>query len=225
MPNYAATVHVLEQLTGNRKSAERITWTDSLRQAFQAAKDLAANPIGIAEPRPDDHLQTNMDYAVDTRAVGGRLLIIRKLENGETKELPGGFFNAILDSHKSNWLPCEGEAAGIRLVLEHFRHHIRESNNPTIHFTDSQPCVLAWKRCQRGAFSTSARISTFLTGLSAMPVELRHRSGKLMHTSDFASRHPLSCSFPRCQICSFVKDWENLGDKAANIRALTIEDV
>ena len=225
MPNYASTVHILEQLTSNKKSAERITWTDPLRQAFQNAKDLAANPIGIAEPRPDDHLQTYSDYAADTRAVGGRLLILRKLENGDTIELPGGFFNAILDSHKANWLPCEGEAAGIRLVLEHFKNHIRESNNPTVHFTDSQPCVLAWKRSQRGAFSTSARISTFLTGLSAMPIELRHKSGKLMHTSDFASRHPSSCSSQRCQICSFVREWENLGDRATEIRSITIDDI
>ena len=78
MPNYAATVQCLEQLTSNQKSPERITWTEPLRQAFQNAKDLAADPIGIAEPRPEDHLQTFSDYAADTRAVGGRLLILRK---------------------------------------------------------------------------------------------------------------------------------------------------
>ena len=141
LPNYAATVHILEQLTSNRKSAERIIWTDELRKSFQEAKDLAGNPIGIAEPRQDDQLQTYSDYAADTRAVGGRLLIIRKLEDGRTVELPGGFFNVVLDSHKFNWLPCEGKACGIRLVLEHFKNHIRESNNITTHFTDSQPSV------------------------------------------------------------------------------------
>ena len=197
MPNYAATVHELEQLTSNNKSAERIVWTDSLREAFQNAKDLAANPIGIAEPRPDDILQTYSDYAAETRAVGGRLVILRKQDDGSTTELPGRIFNVVLDSHKANWLPCEGEACGICLVLKHFKHHIRESNNQTIHFTDSQPCVLAWKRSQRGAFSTSARISTFLTGLNAMPIELRHKPGKLMHTSDYASRNPHTCSAPK----------------------------
>ena len=121
--------------------------------------------------------------------------------------------------------PCEGEACGIRLVLKHFRHHIRESNNITTHYTDSQPCVLAWKRSQRGAFSTSARISTFLTGLSAMPIELRHKPGKLMHTSDYASRNPYMCSTTRCQICSFVQEWENMGDKASEIRSITIDDI
>ena len=58
-----------------------------------------------------------------------------------------------------------------------------------------------------------------------MPVELRHKPGKLMHSSDFASRHPSVCSSLKCQICSFVRDWEDVGDKAANIKSVTIEDV
>ena len=225
MPGYAITAHDLEQLTSNKKSAEKIVWTEPLLKSFQAAKNLAAKPIGIAEPRPDDELHTFSDYAADTRAVGGRLLIRRKLANGEILELPGGYFNAILDKHKANWMPCEGEACAIRLVVEHFKHHIRESNHQTIHFTDNQPCVLAWRRSQRGAFSNSARISAFLTGLSALPIELRHRPGKEMHTSDFASRHPTQCLTSKCQICTFVHEWEDIGDQASNIRLTTVEDI
>ena len=225
LPNYAATVHVLEKIVAGRKSAERINWTNELNSSFEAAKALAKNPIGLAEPRPSDRLQTFSDYSAETRAVGGRLIILREQEDGTTKELVGGFFSAVLSKHKKAWLPCEGEAAGIRLVLEHFRHHIRESNHLTTHFTDSLPCVLAWRRCLRGAFSASARISAFLTGLSSLPIELRHKSGKLMYTSDYASRHPHTCLAPRCQICSFVKEWENIGDKADNVRAVTVEDI
>ena len=225
LPNYASTIHILEQTAAGKKSAERINWTTNLKDAFEAAKTLAANPIGIAEPRPDDQLQTYSDFSAESRAVGGRMVILRKQQDGSTAELPGGFFNVILDKHKKNWLPCEGEAAGIRLVLEHYKHHIRESKNLTIHFTDSQPCVLAWRRSQKGAFSASSRISSFLTGLSAMPIELRHRAGKLMHTSDFASRHPTSCTSNKCQICNFVREWESIGDKASEIRNVTIEDI
>ena len=137
---------------------------------------LAANPQGITDPRPDDQLTTYSDYSAEHRAVGGRLVIIRKKPDGSTEELLGGFFNIILDKHKKSWLPCEGEAAAIRLVLEHFRNQIRESSHTTKHFTDSQPCVLAWKRSRRGAFSSSSRIAAFLTGLSAIPVELRQAS-------------------------------------------------
>ena len=165
------------------------------------------------------------DYSAEKRAVGGRLVIHRKMPNGEVQELIGGFYSAVLNKFKKAWLPCEGEACGIRLVLEHFQNQIRESDNTTIHYTDSQPCVLAWKRSCRGAFSASSRISTFLTGLSVLPIELRHKPGKEMYTSDFASRNPPECQSSKCQICTFVKEWEDVGDKASLIRNLTIEEV
>ena len=225
LPNYAKTIHKLEQVAAGKKSSEKITWTNELNECFNAAKALAANPVGIAEPRPDDQLSTYSDYSADTRAIGGRLVINRKQEDGTTVELIGGFYSSVLKKHKRNWLPCEGEAAGIRLVLEHFKPHIRESNNVTVHYTDSQPCVLAWKRSMRGAFSASARISTFLTGLSSLPIELHHKPGKLLHTSDYASRHPQKCNDQRCQICSFVEEWEHVGDQSSDIRNITVEDI
>ena len=225
LPRYAETIHSLEQLVGGRASAEKIVWTDDLQKSFSEAKQLAANPMGIAEPRPEDQLFTYSDYSADNRAVGGRLVIQRKQPDGSIATLIGGFFSTILDKHKQSWLPCEGEACGIRLVLEHFQNQIRESEHPTIHYTDSQACVLAWKRSKRGAFSSSSRIAAFLTGLSTLPVELRHKPGKEMCTSDYASRHPPLCKDSLCQICRFVNELENIGDNAVNIRALSIEDI
>ena len=139
LPKYAPTIHALERMVSGKQSAEKLKWTDELNASFVAAKQLAMNPVGLAEPRPDDLLQTYSDYSADNRAVGGRIVILRKQPNGETRELIGGFYSAVLSKHKRAWLPCEGEAAAIRLVLEHFRHFIRESNHTTVHFTDSQP--------------------------------------------------------------------------------------
>ena len=146
--------------------------------------------------------------------MGGRLVIYRQDDKGNTTQLNGGFFSAVLDKHKRNWLPCEGEAMGIRLVLNHFQNQIRESSQITTHYTDSQPCVLSWKRMRKGAFSTSSRINTFLTGLSVLPVELLHKPGREMFTSDYASRHPPTCDNQRCQICQFTKEWQEIGDNA-----------
>ena len=204
LPNYAITIHKLEQVVAGRNSAEKIVWTTELEESFTSAKNLAAHPVGIAEPRPGDQLHTFSDYSAEHKAVGGRLVILRKTEDGTTVELVGGFYSAVLDKHKRTWLPCEGEACGIRLVLEHFQNYIRESDKTTIHYTDSQACVLAWKRSQRGAFSSSSRIASFLTGLSSLPVELKHKPGKAMCTSDYASRHPPMCQAPKCQICSGI---------------------
>ena len=225
LPKYAETIHELEKAVAGRNSSERLNWTDTLNESFNAAKKLANNPVGIAEPRPTDLLRTYSDYSAETKAIGGRLTILRPQSDGTTKELVGGFFSAVLSKHKRKWLPCEGEAAAIRLVLEHFKNHIRESNHTTIHYTDSMPCVLAWKRSLKGAFSASARIATFLTGLSSLPVELHHKPGVQMHTSDYASRHPTKCLTDTCQICKFVQEWEETGDLASNIRNVTVEDI
>ena len=46
-----------------------------------------------------------------------------------------------------------------------------------------------------------------------------------MHTSDYASRHPQLCTSDRCQICSFVHEWEMVGDRAGDIRHISIEDI
>ena len=85
IPNYAVIIHALEQAVAGKKSAERLTWTVDLQRSFQEAKDSAAHPVGIAEPRPDDTLQTYSDYSADSKAVGGRLVIIRKTDNNQTK--------------------------------------------------------------------------------------------------------------------------------------------
>ena len=56
-------------------------------------------------------------------------------------------------------------------------------------------------------------------------MSVQYTPGKHMHTSDFASRHPNKCNASKCQICSFVKEWEEIGDNAAAIRILTVEDI
>ena len=218
-------LHELEKIVAGRSSAERIVWTEQLETVFSNAKKLASNPQGVTEPRPQDQLFTYSDYSAEKRAVGGRLVVRRQMPDGSSQDLIGGFFSAILDKHKESWLPCEGEAIGVRLVLEHFQNQIRENDNITVHFTDSQPCVLAFKRSQRGAFSASSRIASFLTGLSVLPIELRHKAGKEMCTSDFASRNPSPCNAAKCQICSFVREWQDIGDRSSAIRSISIEDI
>ena len=226
IPGYANALHNLDKVVGGRGSSERIQWTEELGNSFDEARRMAGDPRGIVEPRPTDQLHTYSDWSEQHRAVGGRLTIHRTNKDGKIEILNGGFYSSILSRHKKAWLPCEGEAAGIRFVLEHFQHQIRESHNVTIHHTDSQPCVMAWKRAQRGAFSSSARIAAFLTGLSSLPIELQYTPGRLMHTSDYASRHPIECKNPKkCQICQFTGQWEEIGDNAQAIRSVSVEDI
>ena len=161
----------LENVVAGKSSAERIVWTTELLEAFGKCKKALNDVKTVHTTQPSDTLHTYSDFSKTEKAVGGRLEIHRKV-NGQWKKLPGGHFSCKVSRLQEKWYPCEGEALATKLVLEHFADYIRESKNVTIHHTDNQPVVQAWKRSKSGAFSASARISTFLTGISAKNVEI-----------------------------------------------------
>ena len=223
--NYAIPLTRLEKLTGSDKSSStRIEWTEELRKDFETAKQMINKLECVHTPTPDDVLNTYSDYSEEHKAVGGKLIIIRQVEGKKTK-LNGGFFSARLNGFQTKWLPCEGESLACKLVLDHFRNYIRENKNVVHHFTDSLPCVHAFKRARMGAFSTSARISTFLTTLNSLNVEIHHKAGKDIQLVDYISRHPNSCSDIKCQICKFVNEQVKIGDNTAKLNSIQIQDV
>ena len=94
----------------------------------------------------------------------------------------------------------------ITAAVNHFSPFIKESPFTTQVLTDSRPCVQALEKLKRGLFSTSARVSTFLSTLSAFNVSLCHIAGSLNVISDFGSRNPVTCDEPNCQICRFIQE-------------------
>ena len=223
--NYAIPLSRLEKLTASDKSSSsKIEWTDELEEDFNNAKAMIKTLEKVYTPTPDDRLHTYSDYSAQHNAIGGKLIIIRKIGDKEVK-LNGGFYSARLNKFQSKWLPCEGEGLACKLVLEHFSHYIRENNNQVVHFTDSLPCVQAFKRARLGAFSSSARIATFLTAISSLNVEILHKAGKDIELVDYISRHPSKCSEPKCQICRFVNEQVEIGDNVAKLNAISIGDI
>ena len=174
-------------------------------------------------PAPNDILHTYSDWSQSNGAVGGRLLILRPTDNGQYTQLHGGFFSARVSVWQSRWLPCEGEALAAKMVLHHFKPLLLNSEKTIIHHTDSLPTVQAWQKSKSGAFSNSARISAFLTEISALNVEFVHNPGVKMEYSDYASRHAVKCSEKACQICKYL---DNLVFTADNIvSSLKVEDI
>ena len=224
IPQYAIILTKLENLVGNNPSAARIKWSDEYKKAFEEAKKAAASPQGIITPHPDDQLITFSDYSMSHDAIGGRMIAREKTKDGKTRDRLVGHFSVML-KHKVPWSPCDGEAAGIRLTLEHFTPYIRESNKVTVHYSDNKPCIDAWKRSQHGAFSASNKISTFLTGLSTLSVEIKHKPGSMMCSEDFASRNIANCKDSSCQVCQFNQKWIKIVDKTSELRQVTIESV
>ena len=223
--DYSIPLSRLESLTGSDKSsATRIQWTNDLENDFKQAKAMIQNLENIYTPTPNDHIQTYSDYSEEHKAVGGRMVIVRKSENKILK-LNGGYFSARLNGFQTKWLPCKGESLACKLVLEHFRPFIRESKNVVQHFTDSLPCVQAFKRAKLGAFSTSARIATFLTTINSMNVEILHKAGKNIPLVDYISRNPNTCSDTNCQICKFVEEHVQIGDNTNKLNSIQIQDI
>ena len=224
--HYATLLGPLEDIIGNRASAERITWTAELVKDFDKAKDSLKDIGTIFVPKPTDVLHTYSDYSAASKAVGGRLEIHRPDKDGSVQKLLGGHFSCRVSKHQKNWYPCEGEALATKLVVKHFSPYLRENISKTTHHTDNMPTVQAWKRSKTGAFSTSARISSFLSGLSALNIELIYTPGKDMKSSDYNSRHPTDCKGKRCQICNFAFEMEMLGDNVIPmVGKVTVEDI
>ena len=201
MKGYAVLLAPLEaSIKGKTSGSEKIIWSEELTTAFKTAQKALSNAKAITLPIPSDILWIVTDAAVRPSAIGATLYIVR---NGKT--LVAEFFNSKLPPFQQKWLPCEHESLAISSALNHWAPYIIESEHRPHILTDSKPCVQAAEKLSRGEFSTSARLSTFLSSVSRYNATLNHISGHSNLVSDFSSRHPLNCTSDSCQVCSFLK--------------------
>jgi hypothetical protein len=131
-----------------------------------------------------------------------------------------GFFNAKLRKHQVTWLPCEIEALSIGAAVRHFAPYIIQCQHISQVLTDSKPCIQAYDKLRRGEFSSSSRVSSFLSIVSRYQVQLQHIAGAANLPSDYASRNPQPCPDQSCQVCKFVLETED-----SVVRSLSVKDV
>ena len=215
IPQYASLAAPLENSIKGLQGAQQITWTFDLKQAFATLQESLKNPRILTIPRPTDKLVMTVDASPLNDGISSTLFI-KRVE----RRLIAGFFSVKLKQHQVSWMPCEHEALAIAGGINHFAPYIRENEQPMQVLSDSKPCVQAYQKLCKGFFSASARVSTFLSTLSTHNVTLQHLRGEHNTSSDFASRHPQSCSGSGCQICTFVND---LSDTVVN--SVTVSDV
>ena len=168
----------------------------------------------VTLPRHDDQLHIITDAAVRCSGIASALYVVRN-----NKPRLAGYFNAKRKSHHASWLPCEVEALSIGCGVKHFAPYIMQSQHVTRVLTDSKPCVLAFKKLCRGEFSTSPRVSTFLSIATRFKIEIIHIPGKDNIFSDFLSRNPITCE-GNCQVCDFVKKTEE-----CVVGSVTVSDI
>ena len=203
LPGYAQYLQKFDQLTAGKKSQERIVWDDDLLSKFKDAQQALNNSKVITLPRPGDTLWIVTDGAVKSRGMGATMYILRD------KLYLAGFFNATLHKYQVTWLPCEVEAVCIASAIKHFAPYIVQSSITTQVLTDSRPCVQAYEKLNRGEFSNSARITTFLSAVSRYQIRVSHISGAANLPSDYTSRNATDCSDPTCQLCKFISKIED----------------
>ena len=162
----------LDDIVAGRQSNEDIPWCDDLRAAFKEAQLALSSNRTITLPKPDDLLWIVTDGAVRPPGIGATLYVTR----GNKLHL-AGFFRAKHRGSQVSWLPCEIEALSIATATKHFSPYIIQSNNNACILTDSKPCVQAFEKLCRGEFSTSPRVSTFLSVVSRFQASVRHVSG------------------------------------------------
>ena len=215
IPRCSSYLSPLEDSIKGLKGGDHIKWTPSLSAAFSEAKEVLKDPKSLTLPCPEDKVCITVDASPLNRGLGATMFI-----NRDGHQKIAEFFSFKLKEHQCKWQPCELEGLAISSAATHFAPYIRESRSPAQILTDSKPCVEAWNKLQRGQFSASARVSTFLSTLASLNVALCHIKGTDNIISDFGSRNPLSCHDSNCQICKFVKESVD-----SVVRSISISDV
>ena len=201
---YAILLDPLDKAVAGRESKEKIHWTDDLIVSFKKAQGALSNCKQITIPRPDDLLWIITDGSVKNKGIAATMYVHRN-----NKLLLAGFFNTKLRQNQITWLPCEIEALAIGASIRHFAPFIIQSAETTQILTDNRPCVQAYEKLLRGEFSSSSRVSTFLSNASRYHTHIRHIKGIANLPSDYASRAPHECSNESCQVCKFITELED----------------
>ena len=168
LPGYANLLDPLDQATAGKASNEKVLWSDELVNEFKKAQTALDTGKSIAIPRPSDVLWIVTDGSIKNRGIAATLYV-----RISGKLLLAGFLNAKLRKHQVTWLPCEVEALTIGATIKHFAPFIIQSSHATEILTDNRPCVQAHEKLMRGEFSSSSRVTTFLSTASRYRVHIR----------------------------------------------------
>ena len=198
MKSYSEMLCPLEDIIAGREKAEKIVWTDNLIAAFRRSQENLNNAKILTLPRKGDQLQIITDAS--NTGVGAALYVLR-----DGKPLIAGFVSSRYKKHQSSWMPCEAEALSISVAVHHFSPYIVQSEMQTVLYTDSLPCVQAYRKLTtKGEFSSSARVATFLSRICQFGIKVCHLKGNDNIYSDFASRNAVECVDQKCQVCKYI---------------------
>ena len=208
-PNISHILAPFEEAVAGKDSKDKFTWNFELEKKFREAKDSINLLATLYLPSPHDQLILETDAAQgggkqDLPAGIGHILFAVK----DGKKLAVRYHSSKLPDKCKKWSPCEIEALALAAGVNREYDIIRESKHPLIVQPDSKPVHEAIKLINKGKFSSSARISSFLTNINRTRIDSKHISGKakLNPISDLQSRYPPECSSQNCSIHKFINE-------------------
>ena len=207
-PNLAITLAPFEEAAKGKASTDEFEWTFNLEKAFKAAKLKLNDLTTLYLPSPTDQLVLEVDASKGTKAnpQAGIGHVLYAIDNNVKRIVR--LHSAKLDDKCHRWHPCEIEALAFATALEKEQDIIRESKLPLIIMPDSKPVHESVGLINKGKFSTSARMMSFLNNVNRFNVESKHISGKakLNPLSDGQSRTPTDCNAELCSIHRFIQE-------------------
>ena len=197
-----------EEAAKGKASNDSFQWSFALEQDFKRAKNKLANLSSLYLPSPHDQLIIEVDAAKGSKnhPCAGIGHVLYAIKDGQKKIVR--LHSAKLEERCQRWHPCELEALAFATAIEKEQDILRESKLPVIIMPDSKPVHEAVKLINKGKFSTSARISSFLNNVNRFRIESKHISGKakLNPLADMQSRIPAECNAELCSIHRFIED-------------------
>ena len=208
-PSISHILAPFEEEVASKDSKESFTWNFELEKKFREAKENINLLATLYLPSPNDQLILETDAAqgggkYNYPAGIGHILFAVK----DQKKVAVRYHSTKLPDKCKKWSPCEIEALALAAGINREYDIIRENKHPLIIQPDSKPVHEAIKLINKGKFSSSARISSFLTNINRTRIESKHISGKakLNPLSDLQSRYPPECSSQSCSIHKFINE-------------------
>ena len=208
-PRITEILSPFEAETAGKDTKDKFEWTFELESLFRDAKEQINKQVKLYLPSPDDQLIMETDAARgggknNLPAGIGHVLFVKK--DGLKKIVR--VHSAKLPEKCKKWSPCEIEALAFAAGIDREYDLIRESKHPLIICPDSKPVHEAVQFINKGKFSASARMSSFLTNVNRTPIESKHISGKakLNPIADLQSRIPADCNAEHCSIHKFLDE-------------------
>lgn len=178
LPNIAQhQVELTSYLRGARKNDKtKLNWSVRAEEEFQKSKELIANAVLLAHPKPDEKLALHVDAS--DFAIGGAL---SQVVNGNLQPL--AFFSRKLSPAERNYSAYDRELLAAYASIKHFRHML-EARDFCL-YTDQKPLTYAFKQRSEKCSPRQCRQLDFI---SQFTTEIKHIKGSENIVADALSR-------------------------------------